>query len=136
MSNIVEMLTDGGNLSTLLKSIKATQLEDDLSKEGPFTVFAPTNFAFGKIGEGGVDELMKPENKSKLTTLLYHHVVEGRKSFNDLKDGMVMKTVNGKELTVKIKNGDVRINGSKIQARDMKASNGVMHSVERIIPIA
>lgn len=133
MSNIVDVVVADRNLATFLKSFKAVQLETELSKTGPFTVFAPTDLAFGKLATGEMSELLKPENKIKLTDILNQHVVEGKTNFKDLVDGQKLKTMNGKELTVEVKNGAVSINGSRIQGRDMEASNGVVHSLDKVI---
>ena len=133
MSNIVEVVVADRNLATLQKSFKATQLETDLSKTGPFTVFAPTDLAFGKLASGEMVELLKPENKIKLTDILNLHVVEGKTNYKDLVDGQKLKAMNGKELTVEVKNGAVSINGSRIQGRDMEASNGVVHSLDKVM---
>jgi uncharacterized surface protein with fasciclin (FAS1) repeats len=133
MRNVVEVVVADRNLATLLKSFKAAQLETELSKAGPFTVFAPTDLAFGKLAEGKMTELLKPENKIKLTDILNQHVVEGKTNFKDLVDGQKLKSVSGKELSVEVKNGAVTINGARIQSRDMEASNGVVHSMDKVI---
>ena len=133
MSNVMEVVVADRNLATLLKGFKAAQLENELSKKGPFTVFAPTDLAFGKLATGEMAELLKPENKIKLTGILNLHVVEGKTNFKDLVDGQKLKTMNGKELTVEVKNGAVSVNGSRIQTRDMEASNGVVHSLDKVI---
>jgi uncharacterized surface protein with fasciclin (FAS1) repeats len=133
MMNIVEVVVADKNLATLLKSFKAVQLENELSKTGPFTIFAPTDLAFGKLANGELTELLKPENKVKFTDILNHHVVKGKTNFKDLVNGQKLKTVNGKELSVEVKNGTVTINGAKIQGRDMEGSNGVVHSMDKVL---
>jgi uncharacterized surface protein with fasciclin (FAS1) repeats len=80
-----------------------------------------------------MNELLKPENKVKLADILNHHVVAGKNSFKDFTDGKKLKTVNGKELIVNVKDGTVTINGAKIQARDMEADNGVVHSLDKVV---
>jgi uncharacterized surface protein with fasciclin (FAS1) repeats len=133
MSNIVDVVVADRNLGTLLRSFNATKLAEDLRKTGPFTVFAPTDLAFGKLAAGEMTELMKPENNIKLTGILNQHVVQGKTNFKDLVDGQKLKTVNGKEFSVEVKNGAVSINGARIQGRDMEASNGVVHSLDKVI---
>jgi|SRR6185369_8725190 len=135
MSNIVDVVVADKNLGTMLRGVKAAGLEIELSKAGPFTVFAPTDLAFGKLAAGEMAELLKPENKVRLTDILNYHVVEGKTNFKDLKDGQKLKTINGKELDVKVIGGNVTINGAKVQGRDSEASNGVVHSLETIIPV-
>jgi uncharacterized surface protein with fasciclin (FAS1) repeats len=117
----------------LKKSVHASGLDQILSGKGPFTVFAPTDFAFGKLDKGVMDNLLKPENKTKLSDLLNHHVVAGKIYFRDLKDGEKLKTVNGKELLVHVKDGNATVDGAKIESHDVQATNGVIHSVETVM---
>lgn len=133
MLNIIDVVLADRNLATLLKSFQAVKLETELGKPGPFTVFAPTDLAFGKLASGELTELLKPENKVKLTDILNQHVVAGKTNFKDLVDGQKLKSVNGKELNVEVKNGSVSINGARIQGRDMEASNGVVHSLDKVL---
>ena len=133
MSNIVEVVVADKNLATMMRSVKAAELGIELSKTGPYTVFAPTDLAFGKLASGEITELLKPENKVQLTDLLTYHIVEGKTNFKDFKDGQKLKTINGKELDVKVSNGNVTINGAKVQGRDSEASNGVVHSVDAVL---
>lgn len=135
MSNIVDVVVADKNLATMLKGVKAAGLETDLSKEGPFTVFAPSEMAFGKMAQGELAELLKPENKANLTLVLNNHVVTGKKNYKDFINGQKLKTVGGKELDVKVTDGNVTVNGSVIQGRDMEASNGVVHSMNAVINI-
>jgi uncharacterized surface protein with fasciclin (FAS1) repeats len=133
MSNIVEVVVADKNLATMLRGVKATELETKLMNAGPFTVFAPTDLAFGKLESGRIAELLKPENRIKLTEILNFHIVEGKTNFKDLKDGQKLKTLNGQELDVKVNSGNVTINGAKVQGRDSEASNGVVHSLDAVI---
>ena len=136
MSNIVDVVVADKNLATMLRGVKAAGLESALSQAGPFTVFAPSEMAFGKLAQGELTELLKPENKVKLTGLLNNHVVEGKTEFKDFTDGQKLKSLSGKELEVKVLNGQVTINGASIQARDHNASNGVVHSLSAVLPTA
>lgn len=135
MSNVVEVVVADKNLATMSKSVKAVGLDTVLSQKGPFTIFAPTDIAFGKLDAGKIENLLKTENKEKLTTLLNHHVVEGLSNFADLKDNQKLVTANGRELNVKVADGKVSINGATIQGRDSKGSNGVVHSLDTVIII-
>src|ERR1044071_1337479 len=130
MSNIIDVVVADRNLATMSKSVKAAGLEIELTKNGPFTVFAPTDLAFGKLAAGEMTELLKPENKVKLTDILNYHVVVGKTNFKDFKDGQKLKSLNGKELSVKVIGSNVTINGAKLQGRDSEASNGVVHSLD------
>ncbi len=133
MLNIEEVVVADKNLTTMLRGIKAAGLETELNKTGPFTVLAPSEMAFGKLLNGVLPELLKPENKVKLVDLISNHIVLGKTNFKDLKDGQLLKTINGKELRVKISLGAVTINGAKVQGRDNDASNGVVHSLDTVI---
>jgi|SRR5579862_854336 len=133
MSNIVDVVVADKNLATMLRTVKAAGLETELSKKGPYTVFAPTDIAFGKLASGELTEWLKPENKVKLTDFLNYHVVNGKTNFNDFKDGQKLKTIHGKELDVKVSNGNVTINGAKVYGQDSEASNGVVYSMETVI---
>ena len=133
MLNIVDVVVADKNLATMSKSVKAAGLETELSKKGPFTVFAPTDLAFGKLTAGKLTDLLKPENKVKLADILNYHVVEGKTHFKDFKDGQKLKTINGKELIVKVSGSKVTVNGANVQGRDTEASNGVVHSLDAVV---
>jgi uncharacterized surface protein with fasciclin (FAS1) repeats len=121
------------NMTTLKKSVHASGLDQVLSGKGPYTVFAPTDIAFAKLDKGILDNLLKPENKTKLADLLNHHVVEGKINFKDLKDGEKLKTVNGKQLVVHVKDGHTTVDGAVIQSHDVQATNGIIHSLETVM---
>src|SRR3978361_1780934 len=100
--NIVQNAVNSKDHTTLVAAVKAAGLVDTLEGKGPFTVFAPTNAAFGKLPAGTVDTLVKPENKATLTKILTHHVVAGKLEASSLTNGKKLKTVEGEELTVQI----------------------------------
>jgi uncharacterized surface protein with fasciclin (FAS1) repeats len=133
MSNITQLVNVEKNMTTLKKSVHASGLDQVLSGKGPYTVFAPTDIAFAKLDKGILDNLLKPENKTKLTDLLNHHVVEGKINFKDLKDGEKLKTVNGKQLIVHVKDGHTTVDGAIIQSHDVQATNGIIHSLETVM---
>ena len=133
MSNITQVVKQDKSLTTLNKGVTASGLNQVLSGRGPFTLFAPSDLAFGKLEGGTIENLLKAENKLKLADLLNHHVVAGSIAFKDLKDGEKLKTVNGKELSVFIKDGKVSVNGAIIQPRNVKTSNGVIHSLDTVL---
>src|SRR6186997_355293 len=103
--NIIQNAVNSKDHTTLVAAVKAAGLVDTLSGKGPFTVFAPTNAAFGKLPAGTVDTLVKPESKPTLTKILTYHVVAGKMSAADLTDGKKLKTVEGEQLIVK-RSGD------------------------------
>ena len=133
MSNITQVVKQDKYLTTLNRGITASELNQVLSATGPFTLFAPSDLAFGKLEGGVIQNLLKAENKLQLADLLNHHVVMGKIEFKDLKDGEKLKTINGKELSIHIKNGKVSINGAIIQQRDVETSNGVIHSLDTVL---
>ncbi len=133
MSNITQVVGTDKNMTTMNRGVIASGLNQILSDRGPYTLFAPSDLAFGKLDTGMVENLLKPENKLKLTSLLNHHVIPGKFDFKDFQDGQKLKTLDGKELSIKITNGQVSIDGAMIQNRDVKSSNGVIHSVDKVL---
>ena len=131
--NIVENAMGSADHTTLVAAIKAAGLVETLSGAGPFTVFAPTNAAFDKLPAGTVDKLLKPEMKKDLTDVLTYHVVPGTYKAADLKDGMMLKTVEGKELKVTIKDGKVMVDGATVTIPDVVSSNGVTHVIDAVM---
>ena len=121
------------NLTTMLRSVKAAGMETILEAKGPFTVFAPSEMAFGKLTQGTLAGLLKPENKIQLNELLAHHIVNGARHFKDFTDGQQLKTLGGTTLTVKVKATGTTVNGASLQRRDAEASNGVLHSLDKVI---
>ena len=117
---------------TLAAAVTAAGLVDTLKGSGPFTVFAPTDNAFAAI-QKDVDELLKPENKKKLTDILTYHVVSGNAMAADLKDGQELTTVQGGKLKVSIKGEKVMINGANVTMADVAASNGVVHVIDKVL---
>ena len=131
--NIVENAIGSADHTTLVAAVKAAGLVETLSGPGPFTVFAPTNEAFAKLPAGAVDGLLKPESKAKLTGVLTYHVVAGAVKAADLKDGQKIKTLQGEELTVGVKDGKVTINGANVTVADVVSSNGVTHVIDAVL---
>lgn len=136
--NIVENAVNSKDHTTLVAAVKAAGLVDTLSGKGPFTVFAPTNAAFGKLPAGTVDTLVKPENKAKLTKILTYHVVPGKLEAASLTDGKKLKTVEGEDLTVKLKDSKVWIVDAKggtsmVTIPNVNQSNGVIHVVDTVL---
>ena len=136
--NIVQNAVNSKDHTTLVAAVKAAGLVDTLSGPGPFTVFAPTNAAFGKLPAGTVDTQVKPENKATLTKILTYHVVPGKLNAADLKDGQKLKTVEGEELTVKASGGKVSLTDAKggtstVTIADVNQSNGVIHVIDTVL---
>lgn len=131
--NIVENALGSSDHTTLVAAVKAAGLVETLSGAGPFTVFAPTNEAFDKVPKAALDGLMKPESKDALTKVLTYHVVPGALKAADLTDGQKLKTVQGQELTVSIKDGVVKINGATVTIPNVISSNGVTHVIDEVL---
>lgn len=132
-NTVVDIAVGSADHSTLVAAVTAAGLVETLSGTGPFTIFAPTNAAFDALPAGTVEDLLKPENKEKLTAVLTYHVVAGNVMSSQLADGQKVATLNGQELTVAIKDGVVTINGAKVIAADLDGSNGVIHVVEGVL---
>ena len=132
MSTVLQIANGDRNLTTLMKGLKAASLEDALNERGPFTIFAPVNLAFGNLVPDSFEDLIKPGNKIKLSDILNYHVLAEKRLHKDLINGQKLKTINGKEVSVTIANGEVRINGAKILTRDRQGSNGVVHSIDGV----
>lgn len=132
-ATVVDIAVGSSDHTTLVAAVKAAGLVETLSGAGPFTVFAPTNAAFEKLPKGTVESLLTPEKKADLTGILTYHVVAGAFKAADLTDGQMIKTVNGKELKVTIKDGKVMINGATVTAADLVAGNGVVHVIDAVV---
>lgn len=142
---VVDIAVGSADHSTLVAAVKAAGLVETLQSAGPFTVFAPTNAAFGKLPAGTVETLVKPENKATLTKILTYHVVAGNldaaaviKAVKDGKGKAVVTTVSGGTLTVTVKGGKVILTDEKggtatVVAADLKAGNGVVHVIDSVV---
>jgi uncharacterized surface protein with fasciclin (FAS1) repeats len=144
--NIIENAVNSKDHTTLVAAVKAAGLVDTLQGKGPFTVFAPVNAAFAALPAGTVDTLLKPENKATLTKVLTYHVVPGRLTASEL-DRLIKKGNGAAELTTAsggklwvMKNGDRNITikdeagaTADISIYDVMQSNGVIHSVDRVL---
>jgi len=136
--NIVQNAVNSKDHTTLVAAVKAAGLVETLEGKGPFTVFAPTNTAFGKLPAGTVETLVKPENKATLTKILTYHVVPGKLAASDLKDGMKLKTAEGEQLSVKLQDGktwivDAKGGTSMVTISNVNQSNGVIHVVDTVL---
>jgi uncharacterized surface protein with fasciclin (FAS1) repeats len=132
MSNITQVINTEKNLKTLKQSIHSSDLDQLLSSTGPFTFFAPSDLAFEKLEKGFMENLLEPQNKLKLTDLLNNHLVKGKIHFKDLKDGDRLEAINGNQLVVEVKNGNVSIGEAVILGREAKITNGIMHSTDMV----
>ena len=143
--NIVENAVNSKDHTTLVAAVKAAELVATLSSEGPFTVFAPTNAAFGNLPEGTVETLLKPENKKQLQTVLTYHVIAGKFNAKDVVEAIKkgdgkaeLQTVSGGTLTAMLDGDMVKIKDAKgnvatVTIADVNQSNGVIHVVDTVL---
>ena len=129
---IAAVASGNADLSTLVAALTAADLVTTLEGTGPYTVFAPTDAAFSDI-QSTVDTLLEPDNKTDLQQVLTYHVVPGTYTAADLKDGQKLKTVEGQDLTVSVKDGVVKVNDATVEAADVNASNGVVHVINKVL---
>ena len=141
VTTVIDTATKNGSLSTLTSLIKTAGLTELLVDDGPFTVFAPNNAAFDKVGAATLTDLLKTENKQKLVRLLTYHIVQGKILASDLRDGQKLKTLQGQELTVRVTltgegtaaKKSVTINEAKVVSADIFSDNGVVHTIETVL---
>ena len=143
--NIVQNAVNSRDHTTLVAAVQAAGLVDTLSGPGPFTVFAPTNAAFAKLPAGTVENLVKPENKATLTTILTYHVVAGRMTSTDIMRAIraghgtaTLTTVQGEPLKAMMAGGrliltDAKGGTSAVTIKDVLQSNGVIHVVDTVL---
>ena len=132
--DIVDTAVAAGSFKTLATALTEAGLIDTLKGKGPFTVFAPTDEAFAKVPKKDLEALLK--DKKKLTAVLTYHVVAGKVMAADvvkMKDGSRVKTVEGREFTLGLKDGKVMVDGANVTKTDIETSNGVIHVIDSVI---
>jgi uncharacterized surface protein with fasciclin (FAS1) repeats len=129
--NIVETAMSAGQFDTLVTAVKEAGLVETLSGEGPFTVFAPTDTAFGKIPAEDLEALLA--DKSALTDVLTYHVVAGKVMASDVVNLSQAETVQGSTIDISVENGTVMVDGAKVVQTDIETSNGVIHVIDSVI---
>jgi uncharacterized surface protein with fasciclin (FAS1) repeats len=130
--SLTATIADSVTFSTLSKALKAAGLDVTLGDKGEYTIFAPTDEAFGKLPPQVLTKLLLPENKEKLRSLLLYHVIAGKLLAADLKNGDV-KTMNGEKVKVDVESDKVELDGSKVFSADVAATNGVMHTIGTVL---
>jgi uncharacterized surface protein with fasciclin (FAS1) repeats len=131
--DIVDTAVSAGSFKTLVAAVQAAGLVETLKGEGPLTVFAPTDEAFAKLPEGTVENLLKPENRDKLTAILTYHVVPGKVTADQVVALNSAKTANGQALSIDASNGKVRVDNANVIKADIMASNGVIHVIDAVV---
>ena len=131
-STVVDIVVNSEDHTTLEAAVVAAELADDLSAEGPFTVFAPTDAAFEALPEGTVTALLE-DPTGALAEILLYHVVSGKALSSDLSSGQQIPTLNGDVAEVKLKDGKAYIDGAMVTVADIKADNGVVHVIDAVM---
>lgn len=135
LPDLVDTAAKDVRLRRFVEAVKAAGLTETLKGQGPFTILVPVDAAFGRLPEGALDDLMKPENKEKLATVLKYHVIPGRLLAADiarLEDGVSLKTVQGGAIVLKTM-PRLRLNNAGIISSDVIAGNGVIHLVDTVL---
>jgi uncharacterized surface protein with fasciclin (FAS1) repeats len=130
-SNIVQTAVAAGNFTTLVSLVKQAGLAETLSGKGPYTVFAPTDAAFKKVPKKTLNALAN--DKAKLKSVLLYHVAAGRLSAKRVVKRSSIETLNGKRVRVRVRGGNVFVNKSKVVTADVRASNGIIHAINRVL---
>jgi uncharacterized surface protein with fasciclin (FAS1) repeats len=131
--DIVDTAVGAGSFKTLVTAVSKAGLVETLKGKGPFTVFAPTDEAFAKLPDGTLAELIKPENKDKLTAILTYHVVAGKVAAKDVVKLSEAETVQGSSVKIKVEDGKVYVDNAQVVKADIHTSNGVIHVIDSVI---
>jgi uncharacterized surface protein with fasciclin (FAS1) repeats len=129
--DIVETATAAGTFQTLTALLKTAGLVDTLKGKGSYTVFAPTDKAFSKVPKATLDALAK--DKTKLRAVLLYHVAKGKLTAAKVVKRHSIKTLNGKRVSVRVRNGKVFVGGARVVTPDVAASNGVIHVINKVL---
>ncbi|MEM1186418.1 MAG: fasciclin domain-containing protein [Planctomycetota bacterium] len=132
-ADIVDTAVAAGDFNTLVAAVKAADLVDVLKGDGPFTVFAPSDAAFDRLPDGTITGLLEPSAKGKLQSVLTYHVVPGRVTAKDVVKLTNATTANGQRLDIRVRNGNVFVDGAKVTATDIETSNGIIHVIDSVI---
>jgi uncharacterized surface protein with fasciclin (FAS1) repeats len=131
--DIIDTAAAAGSFTTLVAAVQAAGLVATLKGPGPFTVFAPTDEAFGKLPKGALEKLLKPENKAKLAAILTYHVIPGKKLAGDVVTMDKAETVQGSWIKITAINGGVMIDKATVVQTDIEATNGVIHVIDTVL---
>ena len=132
-TDIVDTAAAAGSFKTLGAALKTADLVDTLKGAGPFTVFAPTDEAFSKLPAGTLEDLLKPENKAKLQSILKYHVVSGRLTAMQVEKLTSAQTLDGQPLNIRVINGTVTVNNATVTQADIQCTNGVIHVIDTVL---
>lgn len=132
-ADIVDTASAAGSFQTLLHAVQAAGLGETLKGAGPFTVFAPTDEAFAKLPAGTIEQLLKPESREQLRTILAYHVVPGAVDSAHVVTLPSAKTVAGADLKIAVADGSVHVENAKVVSPDICASNGIIHVIDAVM---
>jgi uncharacterized surface protein with fasciclin (FAS1) repeats len=131
--DIVDTAVSAGSFKTLVAAVEAAGLAETLKGKGPFTVFAPTDEAFAKLPAGTVEELLRPENRAKLQSILAYHVVPGAYAAADVTKMTSARTANGQSLRIEARDGMVLVDRAQVVKADIECANGVIHVIDAVV---
>jgi uncharacterized surface protein with fasciclin (FAS1) repeats len=132
MATILQITNADRNLSHFCKAIKLSGLEDKLNEIGPFTLLVPVNLAFQQFDSSKTGDIFSDQNRDRLKGILSGHIIAGKNMHGYFVHGRKLTTIDGKQVTVTVLNGEIRINDAKVLAKDRQGRNGVVHSVDSI----
>ena len=130
--NLIDTALKVREFSTLATALAATDMVDILESEGPFTIFAPTDDAFSKMPTEVLDDLLEPENRDRLTSILTYHVIPGRVTAHEVANLEFLTSVLGQRLKIERKNG-LKVNEAAVITPDVEASNGIIHIIDAVL---
>jgi transforming growth factor-beta-induced protein len=130
--SLAETLSESPQLSILTRAIQETDLLQTLEKEGPFTLFAPSDAAFAKLPDGALEELLQEGNEDVLASILKYHIISGKVASSELTDGQVAATLQGENFVISTSDG-VKVNGALVATPDIAAGNGMIHIIDEVL---
>ena len=131
-NNVVDAAVANGSFKTFTSALRKAGMVDTLQGKGPFTLFAPTDAAFDKLPAGQLADLLKPENKDALVSMLNYHVLAGRSSAAEVAKMAMVKTINGLSAQIELNGKKVSIDGAVVTVPDIQSGNGVLHGIDQV----
>lgn len=132
-ANLIDAAADNGSFKTLCKALDAAELTQVLKGSGPYTIFAPTDEAFGKLPKGMLEHWLKPENKAELVSVLKYHVLPGRASAADVATLSQPRMMQGESAHIAQDDGHLAIDGAHLVGAEIVSRNGVIHTIDAVI---
>ena len=132
-SALVGTVLRSASFEAFATALKAAGLVEALKNSGPFTVFAPTNEAFAGLGEGILQDWLKPKSRPKLRGILRYHMLAGRMSGEEIIKSSSIKTLQGLSLTIRYKDGRMHVNNAIVIAADLSCGNGLLHVLDTVL---